>query len=122
MDNISSDLAGHIRRRLTHGLFVLWSADIWLRYSEINAASPLVIRAMWALQAVLAALGIWGALTLMRQGRLAEAWLLITPILYVTAVHVPLLTEARQSLPVKPLLLVAAAIGAADLATRVRRR
>ena len=39
LDNIRSDLAGHIRRRLTYGLFVLWSADIWVRYSDINATA-----------------------------------------------------------------------------------
>ncbi len=35
------------------------------------------------------------------------------PIVYVTAVHLPLLTEARQSLPAQPVLLVLATIGAA---------
>jgi hypothetical protein len=35
---------------------------------------------------------------------------------YVTAVHFPLLTEARQSLPAQPVLLLLAAIGMARLA------
>lgn len=113
--NISGDVVGYLWRRLTHGLFVLWNADIWLRYSAINAAPPLLIRAMWGIQAVLALLAAWGAWALVRQRLFVAGWLLITPLLYVTAVHVPLLTEARQSLPVKPLLLIAATIGAWDL-------
>ena len=121
LENIRGDLLGHIRRRLTYGLFVLWSADIWVRYSEIDQTPPLVIRAMWAAQAVLLALAAWGAIRLIAGRQYLEAWLLITPLLYVTAVHVPLLTEARQSLPVKPLLLIVAAIGAADLTRRLRR-
>lgn len=119
LENIKADPIGHIRRRLTVGLFVLWNADIWLRYSEINVASPLVIRAMWAIQVALFALAVWGTVSLIKQRRLAEAWLLVTPLLYVTAVHVPLLTEGRQSLPVKPLLIIAATIGAADLRHRL---
>jgi 4-amino-4-deoxy-L-arabinose transferase-like glycosyltransferase len=119
IENIKHDVAGHIWRRLTHGFFVLWNADIWLRYSEINAASPAVIRIMWTVQVALFLCAIWGMVTLARQGLVAELWLLATPILYVTVVHVPLLTEARQSLPVKPLLLIAAAIGIADLHRRL---
>lgn len=121
LDNIRTDLVGHIRRRLSYGLFVLWSADIWVRYSEIDATSPLIIRAMWAIQSLILALAAWGAIRLLARGQLVEAWLLVTPLLYVTAVHVPLLTEARQSLPVKPLLLIVATIGASDLGQRFRR-
>jgi 4-amino-4-deoxy-L-arabinose transferase-like glycosyltransferase len=119
LENIRQDVAGHVWRRLTHGFFVLWNADIWLRYSEINAASPALIRAMWTVQVVLLLFAIWGSVTLARHGLVAELWLLITPLLYVTAVHLPLLTEARQSLPVKPLLLIAAAIGMADVRQRL---
>jgi dolichyl-phosphate-mannose-protein mannosyltransferase len=121
LENISSDPIGHIRRRLTYGLFVLWSADIWVRYSEIDGTSPIVIRAMWAVQSILLAFAAWGTIRLLAQGQLVEAWLLVTPLLYVTVVHVPLLTEARQSLPVKPLMLIVATIGAADVLNRIRR-
>ena len=38
------------------------------------------------------------------------------PIVYITAVHLPLLTEARQSLPAQPIVLLLAIIGAANLA------
>jgi hypothetical protein len=43
------------------------------------------------------------------------ACILAAPIVYVTAVHLPLLTEARQSLPAQPVLLVLATIGTAHL-------
>lgn len=119
LENIGADPAGHIWRRLTHGVLVLWTTDIWLRYSAIDDAPPLLIRGMWAVQSVLIAFAIWGALTLLRQRRWVAAWLLITPLLYVTVVHVPLLTEARQSLPVKPLLLVLTAVGLADVTRRL---
>ena len=55
---------------------------------------------------------------LARTGRIAAACLLGAPIVYITAVHFPLLTEARQSLPAQPALLVLAAIAAAPLAGR----
>jgi hypothetical protein len=119
LENIRADPAGYVWRRLTHGLFVLWNADIWLRYSVINASPPLVIRAMWSLQAVLLLLGLAGLVSLWRTGQHRAVWLIGTPLLYVTAVHLPLLTEARQSLPVKPLLLIAAAMGMADVHRRL---
>jgi hypothetical protein len=115
MENIKADPLGHLRRRLTVGLFVLWQADIPIRYSEINTVSTATIRAMWSVQVALVILAVLGIVRLIRERRLVEVWLLMTPLLYVTAVHVPLLTESRQSLPVKPLLLIAAAIGARDL-------
>ena len=43
-------------------------------------------------------------------GRWLEAVCLGLPLIYVTGVHLPLLCEARQSLPVKPLVLALAAI------------
>ena len=44
---------------------------------------------------------------LARHGRVADGVWLAAPIVYVTAVHFPLLTEARQSLPAQPVLLAA---------------
>ena len=69
----------------------------------------------WAVQALLFAAAIAGLYALWRQGRAAEACLLAAPIIYITAVHFPLLTEARQSLPAQPIVLLLAAIGAASL-------
>ena len=42
--------------------------------------------------------------------------MLSLPIVYVTGVHLPLLCEARQSLPVKPVVLALAAIALAHRA------
>jgi hypothetical protein len=122
LENIRSDVTGYIIRRVTHGAAVLWTTDIWLRYSRINDAPVAVIRAMWVAQALLLLCAAWGIRILLVHQRWVEAWLLVTPLLYVTAVHVPLLTEARQSLPVKPLALVLAAVGIADIRTRVTSR
>ena len=44
--------------------------------------------------------------------------MLAAPLIYVTAVHFPLLTEARQSLPAKPIVLLLAVLGAGWLTGR----
>lgn len=108
--HIRADVPGWIWRRLTTGTFVLWASDIPIRYTDINATAPLVIRAIWVAQVILIAIAAYGAIVLLRRRRFAEAALLVLPLLYVTGVHVPLLCETRQSLPVKPLVLVLAAV------------
>lgn len=110
MANITADPIGHARRRLTRGAFVLWAADIPVPYQRINSLPPLAIRAMWLVQVGLLALAAWGVLVLARRGRWLEAVMLALPIIYVTGVHLPLLCEARQSLPVKPVVLALAGI------------
>jgi hypothetical protein len=115
MKHIREDPVGHVIRRLTRGPFVLWAAEIPIRYSLINSMPPLVIRAIWLAQVVLLLLAAAGAVHLYRTGRQLEAALLVLPLIYVTGVHLPLLCEARQSLPVKPIVLVLAAIGVAHL-------
>lgn len=115
MKHIRDDPAGHIMRRLTRGPFVLWAAEIPIRHSLINTMPTLVIRAIWLVQVVLLLLAAAGAVHLYRSGRQLEATLLVLPVIYVTGVHLPLLCEARQSLPVKPIVLVLAAIGVAHL-------
>ena len=82
-----------------------------IRYGDINATPWLVIRAIWLAQVVLLLLAAWGTVVLIRSGRWLEAVMLSLPIIYVTGVHLPLLCEARQSLPVKPVVLALAAIG-----------
>jgi 4-amino-4-deoxy-L-arabinose transferase-like glycosyltransferase len=109
--NMSADPVGHARRRLTRGLFVLWAAEVPVRYGDINSLPPLAIRAMWVLQVVLLGLAALGAIQLARHGRWLEAVVLSLPIVYVTGVHLPLLCEARQSLPVKPVVVALAGIG-----------
>ena len=66
---------------------------------------------MWLVQVVLLLLALVGAIQLARNGRWLEAVMLALPIVYVTGVHLPLLCEARQSLPVKPVVLALAGIG-----------
>ena len=41
---------GHVQRRLTRGAFVLWAADIPIRYSDINSTPTIVIRVIWLVQ------------------------------------------------------------------------
>ena len=97
-------------QRVTKGTFILWSSDIPIRYTDINATPWLVIRAIWLVQVVVLAVALAGLVTLLRRKQYAEAALLALPLLYVTGVHVPFLSETRQSLPVKPLVLVLAAV------------
>ncbi len=109
--NMRADPAAHVKRRLTVGAFVLWAADVPVRYGDINRLPPLAIRAMWLVQVVVLLLALVGAIKLARNGRWLEAVILSLPIVYVSGVHLPLLCEARQSLPVKPVVLALAGIG-----------
>ena len=111
VEHIRDDPAGHVWRRVTRGPFLLWAAEIPVRYTLINSLPTIVIRVIWLLQVILLAVAAAGAVHLVRTGRRLDAALLVLPLIYVTAVHLPLLCEARQSLPVKPLVIVLAAIG-----------
>ena len=117
VEHIRADVPGWIMRRLFLGTFILWASDIPIRYTDINDTPPLVIRAIWLLQVILLATAIAGIGVLLRRRRFDEAALLALPLLYVTGVHVPLLTETRQSLPVKPLVLALAAVAMASRTT-----
>ena len=116
--NISADPFGHVFRRLTRGAFVLWAADIPIPYGRIDSTPALVIRAIWLVQAALLMLAAAGAWQLARHARWTEAVFFVLPLVYVTAVHLPLLCEARQSLPVKPLVLALAAVAMARSTSR----
>ena len=109
--NMRADPFGHARRRLTVGAFVLWAAEVPIRYSDINLMPNWFIRVLWILQVMLLAAAAWGLVLLVKGNRWLEAVILALPIIYVTGVHLPLLCEARQSLPVKPVVLALAAIG-----------
>jgi len=78
----------------------------------------IVIRLIWLVQAVLLAIAVGGLLVLVRRRRYSEAALLALPLLYVTGVHIPLLVETRQSLPVKPLVIMLAAIAITSVTSR----
>jgi hypothetical protein len=110
LENIRSHSALHLFKRLARGVFILWAGEIPIRYSDINRLPPVVIRIGWAIQAVIVAAGLYGLFVFARNGRLDAAALLAAPILYVTAVHLPLLKEARQSLPAMPTVLLLAAV------------
>jgi 4-amino-4-deoxy-L-arabinose transferase-like glycosyltransferase len=110
MANIGADPIGHVTRRLTTGAFVLWAADVPVRYDHINRLPTIAMRAMWIVQGLVLLLALVGAIKLATTGRWLEAVMLSLPIVYVTGVHLPLLCEARQSLPVKPVVLALAAI------------
>jgi hypothetical protein len=109
--NMRADPLGHLKRRLTIGAFVLWAADVPVRYADINRLPRLAIRAIWLAQVIVLLLAALGAIQLARHGRWLEAVVLSLPIVYVTGVHLPLLCEARQSLPVKPVVVALAGIG-----------
>jgi 4-amino-4-deoxy-L-arabinose transferase-like glycosyltransferase len=110
IEHIRSDLPGWIVRHTTRSPLILWATDIPIRYTDINRVNPNVVRAIWVVQVGLLLVAAAGLAVLFRRGRYAEAALLALSLLYVTGVHVPLLCETRQSLPVKPLVLALAAI------------
>jgi len=114
LDNLRHDSPAHLAKRLARGVFILWAGEIPIRYSEINALPPIVIRIAWLIQAVVLLAALAGVAVLVRTGRVADACLLAAPIVYITAVHMPLLTEARQSLPAQPVVLLLAAIAVAQ--------
>jgi 4-amino-4-deoxy-L-arabinose transferase-like glycosyltransferase len=118
--NLRRDTAAHLIKRLTRGVIILWAGEIPFRYSDINSLPPVVIYTCWAVQAILMALAIAGLWSLARKGNVAVASLLAAPLVYVTAVHFPLLTEARQSLPAIPIVLILTAVGTADLMASAR--
>ena len=117
--HIRDDIPGWVVRRITRGTFILWASDIPIRYTDINTTPVPVIRAIWFVQIILLVVAATGAVVLIRSRRFAEAALLTLPLLYVTGVHVPLLCEARQSLPVKPIVIVLAAIAVNALASGI---
>jgi 4-amino-4-deoxy-L-arabinose transferase-like glycosyltransferase len=115
VENIRRDAPSHLAKRLARAVFILWAGEIPFRYSEINRLSNTTIRACWAAQAIVVLLGLWGGYALCRSGRMSEGLMLLAPIVYITAVHFPLLTEARQSLPAQPTLLILAVLGVASI-------
>lgn len=110
VEHIRADPAGWAVRRGARRAFILWASDIPIRYTDINDTPVLVVRSIWVAQGVLLAIAVAGLVVLWRRRRYSEAALLGLLLLYVTGVHVPLLCETRQSLPVKPMVIVLAAI------------
>jgi hypothetical protein len=108
LENLRTDSAAHLARRLARGVFILWAGEIPFRYSDINQMPPIVIRAVWGLQAAIGVAALAGLVALFRAGKTAEACVFGSCLLYITGVHFPLLTEARQSLPAQPVVLLLA--------------
>jgi hypothetical protein len=106
--NLRKDPVSHLVRRLARGVFILWAGEIPFRYSDINRMPSPVIRVVWGLQAAIGVAALAGLVALFRAGKTAEACLFGSCLLYITAVHFPLLTEARQSLPAQPVVLLLA--------------
>jgi 4-amino-4-deoxy-L-arabinose transferase-like glycosyltransferase len=114
LQNLRHDRPLHQIARMARGAVILWAGEIPFRYSDINRLPPALIRFCWLIQVTLFALAMVGIYALCRLFP-AAACILAAPIVYVTAVHLPLLTEARQSLPAQPVLLLLATLGAAHL-------
>ncbi len=115
LQNLRHDSWTHLSRRLVRGVYLLWAGEIPVRFSDINRLPTFVIRAIWALQAAIVVAALAGLVVLFRGGRKAEALVFGSCILYITVVHFPLLTESRQSLPAKPVVLLLAAVAIASL-------
>jgi 4-amino-4-deoxy-L-arabinose transferase-like glycosyltransferase len=110
LDNLRNDSIGHLSRRLSRGVFILWAGEIPIRFSKINALPPRLIHAFWAAQAAICLAALVGFAVLYRAGRKQEALLFGSCLVYITAVHFLLLTEARQSLPAQPIVLLLASL------------
>jgi hypothetical protein len=115
LENLRQDSFAHLSKRLARGVFILWAGEIPFRRSDIDRLPPALIRLCWSLQALVCLAALAGLVVLLSAGRVTDACLLGAPLVYVTAVHVPLLTEARQSLPAMPVVLLLATIGVARL-------
>jgi 4-amino-4-deoxy-L-arabinose transferase-like glycosyltransferase len=116
--NIARAPANYVTRRLTVGAFVLWAGEIPIRYTSINSVRRIYIRAMWLVQAGLFALAIIGLVMFWHRRGLLAAAPLAALVVYVTVVHLPMLAEARYSLPAKPTLLALVAIALAEIMHR----
>jgi 4-amino-4-deoxy-L-arabinose transferase-like glycosyltransferase len=110
VENLRRQPRSRLVKRLARGVFVLWAGEIPVRYSAINALPPMAIYACWAVQAAILGAALAGVVLLVRTGRVDIGCVLAAPIVYITAVHFPLLTEARQSLPAQPIVLLLATI------------
>jgi 4-amino-4-deoxy-L-arabinose transferase-like glycosyltransferase len=112
-ENIARDPVRHVFRRLTRGVALLWITEIPVRYTDINRLPPTAIRAMWLAQTALLGAALAGLVVVWTRGGRAEAAALAAVIVYVTAVHAVLYSEARYAMPAKPVVLLLAAVAAA---------
>jgi 4-amino-4-deoxy-L-arabinose transferase-like glycosyltransferase len=118
LENIRRDPVRHAWRRATRGVLLLWVTEIPIRYSDINALSTTTIRLIWAPQALLIVAALAGLYVVWRQGARVEAAAFAALIVYVTAVHAVLCSEARYALPAKPVVVLLATIAGSRVFTK----
>ncbi|PYR26516.1 MAG: hypothetical protein DMF98_08775 [Acidobacteria bacterium] len=118
LENIRRDPVRHAWRRATRGVLLLWVTEIPIRYSDINALSTTTIRLIWAPQALLIVAALAGLYVVWRQGARVEAAAFAALIVYVTAVHAVLYSEARYALPAKPVVVLLATIAVSTFFSR----
>jgi len=116
--NIARNRIDHVLRRVTVGAFVLWAAEIPIRYSNINTTPRLIVRGIWLIQAGLLLLAIVGLVFLAHRRGTITAAPLAALFAYITLVHLPMLAEARYSLPAKPVMVALVAIALAEILHR----
>ena len=121
VENIRRDPIRWAWGRLTRGAILFWAAEIPIRYSDINRLPTVVIRVMWAAQIALLFVAAVGAVALARGGGRIEVGAIVALALYISAVHVPMYSEARYSLPAKPMILLLATAGVAWMSGGGRR-
>jgi len=121
LEDIRSDPARWAWGRITRGSVLLWAAEIPVRYSDINRLPPAVVRLLWIAQGLLFALAVVGAIGLARTAPI-EVGAIAALVLYVSAVHVPMYSEARYSLPAKPLMMLLVAAAVAWMSGGLNRR
>jgi 4-amino-4-deoxy-L-arabinose transferase-like glycosyltransferase len=117
--NIRRDPVGHLWRRLTRGVPLLWITDIPVRYSDINRLPPWIIRGMWGIQLLIMLAAGAGLYVLSQHGRRAEAAAFAALILNITAVHAVLHSESRYALPAKPIVLLLATMAVSAAVRRL---
>src|SRR5437867_7634693 len=115
LENIRRNPLRHVWLRATRGVLLLWVTEIPVRYSDINALSPVTIRAIWLPQMLLMLAAIAGLYALWRQNARMEAGAFGAVIAYVTVVHAVLYSEARYALPAKPIVLLLATIAVSQV-------
>ncbi len=115
LQHIRSDPSGYVLRRVLFEPVVLWVSEIPLRPSQAAAIPTVAVRAMWGFQLLLLVLAGLGVLATWRRSPLG-ALLFVFSVVYVCAVHLPIVNEPRYSLPAKPFVLLYAVVGAVVVA------
>jgi hypothetical protein len=96
-------------------LYDLWGP--WPDRGDVNSPRSAVVRLVIGLRfavALLALAGLW------RRRRQITSWIIASPVVVVTAIHVVFFAgQTRFTLPVEPLVMILAAAGVADLVRKL---